>query len=144
MKREDAIAKLRDELLERREHLRDALNGDLDAMNELRGQSAGDSADHAASSTQGELSSQLAATASRELAQLERALKRMQEGTYGLCEATGKPIPLARLQALPFASLCIEAQMELEETGEIDGYTPEWDRVIDIDADLPMSDMNFA
>ena len=42
------------------------------------------------------------------LEKVERALKRMDEGTYGVCEISGKPIPLARLEALPYASTTVE------------------------------------
>ena len=42
------------------------------------------------------------------LEKVERALKRMDEGTYGVCEVSGKPIPLARLEALPYASTTVE------------------------------------
>jgi DnaK suppressor protein len=46
----------------------------------------------------------LSANDQRLLAQVERALQRMAEGTYGLSEVSGKPIPLERLQALPWAT----------------------------------------
>lgn len=39
---------------------------------------------------------------------VERALKRMDEGAYGDCEVSGKPIPLARLEALPYATTTVE------------------------------------
>jgi len=42
------------------------------------------------------------------LEKVERALKRMDKGTYGICEVSGKPIPLARLEALPYASTTVE------------------------------------
>jgi RNA polymerase-binding protein DksA len=42
------------------------------------------------------------------LEKVERALKRMDEGTYGTCEVSGKPIPLARLEALPYATTTVE------------------------------------
>ena len=42
------------------------------------------------------------------LGKVEKALKRMSDGTYGICEATGKPIPLARLEALPYATTVVE------------------------------------
>ncbi len=42
------------------------------------------------------------------LEKIERALKRMDEGTYGVCEVSGKPIPLARLEALPYATTTVE------------------------------------
>ena len=50
-----------------------------------------------------------------ELRRIDEALDRLKEGSYGLCSC-GKPIPKARLRALPYASLCIECQRN-EETG---------------------------
>ena len=40
----------------------------------------------------------------KELAQIERALERIDQGTYGLSEVSGKPIPIERLEALPYAT----------------------------------------
>ena len=42
------------------------------------------------------------------LEKVNRALKRMDAGTYGDCEVSGKPIPLARLEALPYATTTVE------------------------------------
>jgi DnaK suppressor protein len=42
------------------------------------------------------------------LGKIEKALARMDEGTYGLCERCGRPIEKARLKALPYANLCIK------------------------------------
>ena len=42
------------------------------------------------------------------IAKIERALKRIDEGTFGICEICGKPIEKARLKALPYADLCIK------------------------------------
>ncbi len=42
-----------------------------------------------------------------QLAEVENALKKFDEGTYGLCEVCGQPIPPARLEALPQARLCM-------------------------------------
>lgn len=44
------------------------------------------------------------------IAKIDDALARIEEGTYGYCEETGEPIGLARLEARPIATLCIEAQ----------------------------------
>ena len=41
------------------------------------------------------------------LRKIDKALKRMDEKTYGLCERCGRPIEKARLKALPYAELCI-------------------------------------
>ena len=50
------------------------------------------------------------------LYEIEEAIKRIDAGTYGLCEMTGKPIMVARLEALPFARYTVECQAELERT----------------------------
>jgi DnaK suppressor protein len=42
------------------------------------------------------------------LEQVERALLRMDEGTYGISEVTGKPIPYERLDALPWATTNVD------------------------------------
>lgn len=131
MSRKTAIAKLRGVLLKRRDALRKALAGDLSSLKELKGQPGGDALDFALDTAQDEISSQLAELESRELGKVEKALERMDNGTYGICEITGKPIPLARLQALPYATLCIEAQRELERHGETGGGAPDWSRVLD-------------
>ncbi len=49
-----------------------------------------------------------------ELADVEHALRRLDEGTYGLCEACGKPIDEARLDAVPAARLCLADQAMAE------------------------------
>jgi DnaK suppressor protein len=50
------------------------------------------------------------------LYEIEEALKRIENGTYGVCEMSGKAIPVARLEALPFARLTVECQAEFERT----------------------------
>ncbi|OGQ87317.1 MAG: hypothetical protein A2464_05625 [Deltaproteobacteria bacterium RIFOXYC2_FULL_48_10] len=51
---------------------------------------------------------------SQVLRQIDEALERIGNGSFGYCEFTGKPIGLERLEALPFANLSIEALEELE------------------------------
>ena len=48
------------------------------------------------------------------LAQIDAALKRIDEGTFGTCTNCGKPIAEERLEARPWASLCIDCQREAE------------------------------
>jgi RNA polymerase-binding protein DksA len=48
------------------------------------------------------------------LAEIDSALKRIEEGTYGVCTNCGKEIPVDRLEALPWATLCIDCQRGLE------------------------------
>jgi DnaK suppressor protein len=49
------------------------------------------------------------------LYEIEEALKRIELGTYGNCEMSGKPIPHARLEAIPFARFTVECQSQLEK-----------------------------
>jgi len=48
------------------------------------------------------------------LADIEAALKRIEEGTYGICTNCGKPIAVERLEALPWATLCIDCKRNRE------------------------------
>ena len=49
------------------------------------------------------------------LYEIDEALKRIENGTYGICEMSGKTIPHARLEALPFTRYTVECQAELEK-----------------------------
>jgi RNA polymerase-binding transcription factor DksA len=55
----------------------------------------------------------------RRLKLIDEALRRIDEGTYGVCLYSGKPIPKARLTAIPYARYTVEAQEELERKGEL-------------------------
>ncbi|WP_406015220.1 TraR/DksA family transcriptional regulator [Streptomyces sp. NBC_00984] len=59
----------------------------------------------------------LAANAQEMLEQTERALARLDAGTYGLCEICGNPIGKARMQAFPRATLCVEDKQKQERRG---------------------------
>ncbi len=48
------------------------------------------------------------------LKQIERALKKIEENTYGLCDITGEEIPKARLEAIPYATMTVKAQEKFE------------------------------
>jgi RNA polymerase-binding transcription factor len=50
----------------------------------------------------------------RRLGQVERALKKIDEGTYGVCDDTGEEIPKGRLEAVPEAIRTVEAQQRFE------------------------------
>ena len=125
MARNDALLNLRAILIRRRDALRSALAGDLTLLKELRSESPGDLVDAAYDSAQDEISSQLAEVESRELANIENALDRMKAGTYGLCEVCNCKIPMARLDALPYATMCIACQREVERSGSVSRYADE-------------------
>jgi DnaK suppressor protein len=62
--------------------------------------------------------SALAAQARQQLEQIEAALQRLDEGTYGMCVECGEAIPPARLRVLPYACRCIRCQ-ERQERKEV-------------------------
>jgi DnaK suppressor protein len=133
MARKDALVNLRAILVRRRDALRSALAGDLSLLRELHGETTGDVVDAALDTAQDEISSQLAEVESLELAHIENALVRMKAGEYGVCEVCSKKIPMARLDALPYATMCIECQREIERHG---GMASSRDAYEDSSADL--------
>ncbi|MHB1534577.1 MAG: TraR/DksA family transcriptional regulator [Acidimicrobiales bacterium] len=52
----------------------------------------------------------LSAQARASIAEIDRALEKLDAGTYGVCEQCGQPIPQARLEALPHAALCVSCK----------------------------------
>jgi DnaK suppressor protein len=51
--------------------------------------------------------------------EIEEALKRIEKNTYGICELTGKAIPKARLEAIPWTRFTVQAQAQLERDGAL-------------------------
>lgn len=146
MNRKEAIHTLRQALIKRRDALRKALAGDLSLLRELSAQTSGDVVDFALDSAQDEISSQLAEVESQELSRIENALERMRSGDYGLCENCATAIPMARLSALPYATLCIKCQREAELDGTANGGDQDWGRIMDGgsgDADVSIGDIEM-
>lgn len=101
---------------------RSELVGDVNMMETqaLRGQSGSLSnlpqhlAEQGSETYEQSLSLDLAAADRKLIREIDDALKRIEDGTYGLCELTGKPIKRDRLEELPWARYSIEAARELE------------------------------
>ena len=49
------------------------------------------------------------------LRQIDRALEKIQEGTYGVCDITSEEIPMKRLEAIPYATMTVKAQEKFEK-----------------------------
>ncbi|MCB1081140.1 MAG: TraR/DksA family transcriptional regulator [Chlamydiia bacterium] len=47
--------------------------------------------------------------------QIERALEKIEEGTYGICDVSGDEIPIKRLEAVPYATMTVQAQSKFEK-----------------------------
>jgi len=104
------LLKMREELLE------DVTRAVKEESNHLRFD-VGDFYDHASEDRQRELALTLSNRERDKLMLIEQALKRVEEGTYGICEVTGEKIGEARLRVLPFTMLSVEAQEEIEKGG---------------------------
>jgi DnaK suppressor protein len=104
----------------------------------MKGNLTGDAADAAFDTGSDEITSQLAQLEARELMQIERAIARLKQGTFGVCEACAKKISVARLNALPYSTYCIDCQREFEQhpnwAGDQRGG--DWERVYDVEAPL--------
>jgi DnaK suppressor protein len=139
MARRDALLRLHKTLVARGTALRKALAGELADLR-LKTTDTGDSADAAFDAGSEEIASQLAELEARELSQIERALARMKQGCYGLCEYCQVKIPVARLNALPYSTTCVDCQREMETSPGWAGRHggADWEKVSD--AEAPMED----
>lgn len=98
------------------------LVGDVSTMEEeaLRGESGSLSnlpqhiADQGSETYEQALQLEIAAADRKLVKEIDDAMKRIEDGTYGMCELTGRPISIPRLEELPWARYSIEAARELE------------------------------
>jgi DnaK suppressor protein len=111
--RKRRAAYLRGKLLEKRRKLLENLQSELGAAVQPTGL-PGDVSDLATSTSGVEESYRIGAVESNAVAEIDHALQRLESGKYGVCEDCGKPIPAARLEAVPFAYLCVPCK-EREE-----------------------------
>ena len=74
----------------------------------------GDESDTAREVSETELALSVAEIRSSEVAEIEEALRRIVDGTYGVCDMCGEPIPSVRLRAAPSARLCLPCQKRSE------------------------------
>ena len=119
------LAKQHTRLLELKDELLDAMNGV--ARDTLRTRAEGSDAsafgmhtgDAGSDAYDRDFALSLLSQERDSLFEIDAALKKFQDGTYGLCEISGKQIPHARLEALPFARYTVECQAELEKTNRL-------------------------
>ena len=79
-----------------------------------------DSGDQAMLDIAEELDLSLLEMRNKNLKSINNALRRLQEGTYGICEECGNEIPEKRLRAMPFTSLCVACQERRETLAKIE------------------------
>lgn len=115
---EAELARIRDTLAAEVADLRveiDKAESDIaDRLRDAVGDAGDDQADAGAKTFEREQELALTHNARELLAQSERALSRIDDGTYGTCESCGEPIGKARLQAFPRATLCVACKQREE------------------------------
>ena len=72
-------------------------------------------ADMASDTYERELSMNIVTSEQELLYQIDDALKRLDDGTFGLCQQCNQPITMSRLKAVPYASMCIACQRAKEQ-----------------------------
>jgi DnaK suppressor protein len=113
---QDRFQALRQRLQNQRDEILNMYKQDLRAGQESADDGTEDIVDRANNAYNRELMFSLSDTERNTLLQIENALRRMDEGTYGRCSNCGQNIALPRLEALPWARFCVDCQ-ELAEKG---------------------------
>jgi RNA polymerase-binding transcription factor DksA len=119
MKRFDILKLIEQRLHERRQELLRSVDS---VRRELRNESFDQSwedGEEEVDSLGDDIASLLVEHACDELDQIDRALSRFDEGTFGDCERCGRKIAAQRLEALPFVTTCIRCQEQIEEFGGV-------------------------
>ena len=119
------LLKQKDRLLQLRDSLLDAMAGV--AKDNLRSRAEGSEAsafgmhqaDAGSDAYDRDFALSLLSQEQDALYEIEEALKRVELGSYGICEMTGKPISQPRLEALPFARYTVECQSQLEKQNKV-------------------------
>ncbi len=115
---EAELAEIREDLLARRDELESEYTQSMETLREYqetaRGEGVDDSGDAGTNTYEREQQMSLANNNRELMRQVERALERLDSGTYGICETCGKPIAKARLQAFPSATQCVTCKQRGE------------------------------
>jgi DnaK suppressor protein len=102
---------LRDELVRIREGVAD----DERDLGEAEGDTQLDSGDLSQDMFTREMDASIGEQVGRRLGEVDRALRKIEEGTYGLSDDSGEPIPRGRLEAMPEAIRTVEEQQRFEQ-----------------------------
>jgi RNA polymerase-binding transcription factor len=112
--RKKFLAKVRENLNEMRSRLLHGMESDMKAEREGNKDEGMDTYDLASEERDREINFILSDREHEKIRQIDEALERLSEGTYGVCESCGLEIGEERLQAMPFTRLCRDCQQEQE------------------------------
>lgn len=113
---EGGLEPLRTRLMEHRQEIHSLYNKDVRAGQESTDEGTEDIVDRANAAYNREFMFSLSDAERQILLQIEDALRRMDDGSYGRCSACGNSIAIRRLEAIPWTRFCIDCQ-ELAEKG---------------------------
>jgi DnaK suppressor protein len=100
------IEELKEILLERKELIASNILSSRESINSLKDSECKDEYDYAEVSSDSFKEGIIANQQAKELGEIEEAIKRIQKGTYGICEMCDEAIAIGRLRAKPFAKFC--------------------------------------
>jgi len=103
----EEIEMFKNKLLDRRVQIEKNLTGTAFELNEMRSLELNDEGDYAAASAESVVDSAILEQQRKELAEIDLALDKIKNGTYGICEMCEEPIGKARLEVKNFARFCI-------------------------------------
>jgi len=113
------LERLHEKLLEERQEVLGQLEHDLNEGRELQDTEPEDFPAHATVEATRDQLFALSETERDQVREIEDALRRFRDGTYGLCDFDDEPIPPTRLDAVPWARYCVEHE-EMAEAGTLD------------------------
>ncbi len=112
----DPIGEMREILLNMRKSLLGEIRDNVKEESDyLKAPATGDIYDLASSERERELALLLGDRDREKLAEIDEALRRIEDGSYGYCEECGEKIGIGRLKAMPFTQLCVECKSKLEK-----------------------------
>jgi len=100
------IEELKTILENRRDLITQNIQGSRDSIDSLKNSECNDDYDYAEVSSDSFKEGIIANQQLKELKEIEESLKRIEKGTYGICEMCDEPIAIGRLRAKPFAKFC--------------------------------------
>jgi DnaK suppressor protein len=107
----ERLVGLRDELV----RMRDGIADEERDLGEAEGDTQFDSGDLSQDMFTREMDASIGEQVERRLGEVDRALQKLEEGTYGLSDDSGEPIPRGRLEAVPEAIRTVEEQQRFEQ-----------------------------
>ena len=114
MPNKQQIDELKVILLERKENILSNINNSRANIDQLKEQEINDELDYAELISDSFTEGMIANHQIDELRQIEESLRKIEIGTYGICDMCGVVIPLGRLKAKPFAKFCTECRPDYE------------------------------